>query len=238
MYRTRKQQQQQHCRRSTPLKANNNNTFLSLPIIDVHLPLSAEQLAFLDYGLKYVPPCQSRFSRHSINEIIEQEYTKLHKQISDNLFNYCITASDQRAIDHFVSMKQLLQQLYTTPLPPRIAARAQYNHWMVKSIQYRLQQSNIIVRPTDKSKVFYFTSKNDFERKAHEYMIRTNAYEEITSGKCPLADDLQAVTSLLDSLLKNGRITRSQYKQMQPNIHKLELAHLYFIPKAHKVEKT
>ena len=211
--------------------------FLSLPIIDVPSPLSAEQLVFLDYGLKYVPPCRSRFSRQSITEIIEQEYKKLHKRISDNLYNYCITSSDQRAVDHFASMKQLLQQLYTTPLPSRIAARAQYNHRMVKSIQYRLQQSDIIVRPTDKSKVFYFTSKNDFERKAHEYMMRTNAYEQITSSKCPLADDLQAVTTLLDSLLKNGRITRSQYKQMQPNIHQLELAHLYFIPKAHKATK-
>ena len=75
MYRTGKRQ---HGRRSKSLNATNNTMFLSLPIIDVHLPLSTEQLAFLDYGLKYVPPCQSRFSRHSMNEIIEQEYTKLH----------------------------------------------------------------------------------------------------------------------------------------------------------------
>jgi len=209
--------------------------FLSLPIVDVCLPLSSEQMAFLDYGLKYVPPCQSRLSRKSINEIIEQEYTKLHKRISDNLYNYCITSSDQRAIDHFTSLKQLLQQLYTTPLQPRLANRVQYNHRMVKSIRHRLQQANIIVRPTDKSKVFYFASKSDFERKAQEYMTRTNAYEEIPDGTCPLADDLQAVSKLLDSLFKNGRISRNQYKQMQPNIHQLELAHLYFIPKAHKV---
>ena len=129
--------------------------FLSLPMIDVPLPLSAEQLAFLDYGLKYGPPCQSRSGRHSINEIIEQEYKKLHKRISDNLYNYYITSSDQRAIDHFAALKELLQQLYTTPLSPRIAARAHDTHRMVKSIQHRLQQSNIIVRPTDKSKVFY-----------------------------------------------------------------------------------
>ena len=106
-----------------------------------------------------------------MNEIIEQEYTKLHKRISDNLYNYCITSSDQRAIDHFASLKQLLQQLYTTPLQPRLANRAQYNHRMVKSIKRRLQQANIIVRPTDKSKVFYFASKNDFERKAHDYIF-------------------------------------------------------------------
>ena len=77
-----------------------------------------------------------------------------------------------------------------------MAARAQYNHNMVKFIKRRLQQSNIIVRPTDKSKVFYFTSTSDFERKAHEYMTRTNAYQEITSGRCPLADDLNTATTL------------------------------------------
>jgi predicted transcriptional regulator len=211
--------------------------FLSLPIVDVVLPLSSKQLAFFDYGLKYVPPCQSRFSRRSIDEIIEQEYKKLQQRISDNLFNYCMKSSDQRAIEHFASLKQLLQRLYTTSLSRRVAARAQFNHNMVKSIQRRLKQSNIIVRSTDKSKVFYFTSTSDFERKAHQYMTRTNAYQEITSGRCPLADDLNTVTTLLDSLFKNGRITKDQLKQMQPNIHKLELAHLYFIPKTHKVAK-
>ena len=98
---------QQHRRRSKLMNINNNNMFLSLPIVDVVLPLSSEQLAFFDYGLKYVPPCQSRFSRRPIDEIIEQEYKKLKQRISDNLFNYCMTASDQRAIDHFASMKQL-----------------------------------------------------------------------------------------------------------------------------------
>ena len=151
--------EQQHRRQSQLLNVNNNNMFISLPIVNVPLPLSSEQLAFLDYGLKYVQPCRSRFSQQLINEIIKQVYTKIHKRISDNLYNYCITSSDQRAVDQFVSMKQLLQQLYTTPLPPRLAARVQYNHRMVQSIKHRLQQANVIVRPTDKSKVFYLLVK-------------------------------------------------------------------------------
>ena len=98
--------------------------FLSLPIVDAFLSMSSEQLAFFDYGLKYVPPCQSRFGRQPIDEVIKQEYKKLKQRISDNLFNYCMTASDQRAIDHLAFMKQLPQRLYTTPLYPRVAARA------------------------------------------------------------------------------------------------------------------
>ena len=154
--------------------------FLSLPIVDAVLPLSLEQLAFFDCGLKYVPLCQSRFSRQPIDEVIKQKYKKLKQRIADNIFNYCMSASDQRAIDHFASMKQLLQRLYTAPLSSKVTARAQCNHNMVKSIKRRLQQSNIIVRPTDKSQVFYFTSASDFERKAHEYVTRTNV--------CPVVD--------------------------------------------------
>jgi hypothetical protein len=211
--------------------------FFSLPIIDTTLPLSSQQLAYLDYGLKYVPPCQSRVSHRPIKEIIEREYKCLHRQISNNLAEYCITASDHRAIEHFDSLKQLLQRLYTTPLSRKMAVRTQYNHIMVKSIQRQFQQSNIIVRSTDKSKVFYFGEAIDFERKAHEYMAKTNAYQEIISGQSPLANDLNVVNTSIDWLFKNGRITKDQQKDLQPNIHKLELAHLYFIPKAHKVKE-
>jgi len=211
--------------------------FLSLPIVDVTLPLSSQQKAFFDYGLKYVPPCQSRFHHRSIEKIIEREYKRLHERITKNLGEYCTTASDQRAIEHFASLQQLLQRLYTTPLSKKLFVRAQYNDRMVKSIRHRLKKSNVIVRPTDKSKVFYFADANDFERKVMEYMTKTNAYQEISSGRCPLADDLNAVTTLLDGLHKNKRISKDQLKDMQPDIHKLELAHLYFIPKAHKVGK-
>ena len=51
MHRTEKQQ---HRRRSNLPNANSDNMFLSLPIVDVSLPLSAEELMFLEYGLKYV----------------------------------------------------------------------------------------------------------------------------------------------------------------------------------------
>ncbi|CAF1437241.1 unnamed protein product, partial [Didymodactylos carnosus] len=136
--------------------------------------------------------------------------------------------------EHFASVEQLLQRLYTTPLSGKLAARTEYDDKMVKSIQRRLKNSNIIARPTDKSKVFYFANASDFERKATEYMAKTNAYQEIISGRCPLADDLNDVTSLLDCLYKNKRITKDQMEDMQPDKHKLELAHLYFIPKAHK----
>ncbi|CAF5120860.1 unnamed protein product [Rotaria sp. Silwood1] len=67
-------------------------------------------------------------------------------------------------------------------------------------------------------------------------MNKTNAYNEITSGICPLANDLHLVILLLDHLLERNAITKEQYKQMYPNLKTLELAHIYFNLKVHKPE--
>ncbi|CAF5182584.1 unnamed protein product, partial [Rotaria sp. Silwood1] len=65
-------------------------------------------------------------------------------------------------------------------------------------------------------------------------MTKTNAYQEITSGIYPLADDLQSVLTLLDDLLKHKKIMKDQYKQIYPNLNILEFAHIYFNLKVHK----
>ncbi|CAF2880042.1 unnamed protein product [Rotaria sp. Silwood2] len=65
-------------------------------------------------------------------------------------------------------------------------------------------------------------------------MTKTNAYQEITSGICPLADNLHLVILLLDHLRGRKDITYEQCKQMYPNIKKLELTHIYFNLKVHK----
>ncbi|CAF1396723.1 unnamed protein product [Rotaria sordida] len=67
-------------------------------------------------------------------------------------------------------------------------------------------------------------------------MNKTNAYQEITSGICPLANDLHLVTLLLDHLHQRNEIIYEQYKQMYPNLETLELAHIYFNLKVHKPE--
>ena len=68
-----------------------------------------------------------------------------------------------------------------------------------------------------------------------KYMIDTEAYQELTSGRCPLADNYEAVRSLLQELVKRKAINRDEHKMMLPKFDTLELAHLYFIPKVHKV---
>ena len=44
-------------------------------------------------------------------------------------------------------------------------------------------------------------------------MSRTEAYEEISDGRCPLADNLRAVQTLLDYLLLKRVLTKSQHQK-------------------------
>ncbi|CAF1677602.1 unnamed protein product [Adineta ricciae] len=67
-------------------------------------------------------------------------------------------------------------------------------------------------------------------------MQETNAYREITSGINPCHDHVQKVLTLIDPMLKKGDINLKLWKQnMRPNPNTTELAHLYFIPKPHKI---
>ena len=88
------------------------------------------------------------------------------------------------------------------------------------------KRPDIVIRPPDKRKGFYLGNTADFERKAIKYMTDTEAYQELTSGRCPLADNYHAVRSLLQELLKRKAINRDQHKMMFPKFDTLEL-HIY-----------
>jgi hypothetical protein len=208
----------------------------SSPIIEVASSLSPKQFSYLTKGLKYVPPCQNRFSSQSIDDIITREYQNIVQGFENGLNKYQMSISDQRAKDFFTSIENLLRQLYTTPLPHQLQIRAQYEQHTIRSIQRQLKTSHVIIRPTDKSKVFHLGSVQDYDRKALEYMQKTNAYEEIPGGINPYLDHLRAVLALIDPLLKNKTIDLKLWKRkMRPDPKTVQLAHLYFIPKPHKV---
>ncbi|CAF4105848.1 unnamed protein product [Rotaria sordida] len=213
------------------------NKLLSLFFANTIIPLSNAQLLIINKGLKFIPPCQSHFYYpQPMEEIIEQEYKRLYAENCKNLINYTFLTNDTRSTEFFSEMKNLLQQLYTKPLPTTLKQHARYMYKMIKSMQRKLRKANIAVGQTDKSKLFFFIDAQEYEEKIRNYMTKTNAYQEITNGICSLADDLHSVLTLLDYLLKHNRITKEQYKQMYPNLKTLELAHIYFNLKVHKPE--
>ena len=146
-----------------------------------------------------------------------------------------MSASDERAKQFFQKSKDCLRRLRSTPISKKLLARAKRENRLVLSIQRKLKNANAIIRRTDKSKVFYICSEEEFEQKALNYMKKTRAYEDIISGINPYDHILNSVLSLLDSLKEKAAITYEQWDLMMPGRSKCELPHLYFIPKAHKV---
>ncbi|CAF1506685.1 unnamed protein product [Adineta ricciae] len=178
----------------------------------------------------------NRLSSDLLDKIINQEFQYILQCFQTGFHRNCVSISDQRAQHFFAELETLVRQLYTTPIPTKLRRRAQYEQRTIRSIQRRLQASHSIVRLTDKSKVFHLGSQHEYHRKALEYMTKTNAYKELSNGNNLCADHLHKVLSIIDPLLKTKAINLKWWKsKMRPDSKTIELAHLYFIPKAHKV---
>ncbi|CAF1391421.1 unnamed protein product [Rotaria sp. Silwood1] len=203
---------------------------LPKPLVQLMNTIAARQ------SPKYVPPCQSRFSGQTVDKFVTREYDNIVQCFENGLTKNCISYSDPRAKDFFIAVENLIRRFYATPLPRKLFTRAQNEYRMIKSIQRQLKKSNVILRITDKSKVFHLGSVYDYSQKALQYMHETNAYREITSGINPCQNHVQTVLALIDPMLKKREINREIWKQyMRPNVTTTELAHLYFIPKPHKI---
>lgn len=208
----------------------------SLPFIEVNLNLTSSQISMFINGLKYIIPCQSQFSRKSIDDIIDEQYKTISTTVKECLRDNKVLVSDARANQTFQPLEHIFQQYKSKRVSKKLQIRAQHEHQIVRYIQRLLRQrSDIIIRRTDKSKVFYIGKAADFERKAEEYMLKTEAYEEISDGHCPLADSLHAVQTLLDDFVRKNILIKKQRDRLCPNLNQLELGHYHGIPKPHKV---
>ena len=208
----------------------------SSPFIEVELNLTPKQMSMFIKGLKYIAPCQSQFSKKTKEERMNEQYQALLNVIKKCLGDNSVSASDQRAQQAFSELQQLHHHLHMKKLPHRLGIRAKRECSLVKSIQRLInRQPHIVVRRTDKSKVFYIGRMEDFLKKAMDYMVKTEAYTEILSNESPLQQNYNRVKTTVETLWKNKIIDRQQQNRLLPQLKTLELAHLHFIPKPHKV---
>jgi hypothetical protein len=208
----------------------------SLPFIETSLNLTPELISMFTNGLKYVTPCQSRFSRRSKKKMIENEYEAMSKVVKKCIDQNQTSITDDRAKQAFSELEHLINDLYRKPLPRRLYRRAQREYKQVKYLQQFLRQRpDIIICQIDKSPGFYIGDTATITLKAYQYMTTTKAYQEITDGHSPLADNLRSVQTLLDNLLQQGAIDQDLYDKLYPKMDKLELAHFHGLPKVHKV---
>ncbi|CAF3905745.1 unnamed protein product [Rotaria sp. Silwood1] len=107
-----------------------------------------------------------------------------------------------------------------------------YNR-LVKRLRYKLKLTNIILRKSDKSKVFHLGKSEDYHKKSDEYMAKTQAYKCLGTND-PLPDLIKRTNKYLLDLRLAKWITQKQYEKLCINPNEVELAHLYYLPKAHK----
>jgi len=208
----------------------------SSPFIEVDLNLSSQEMLLLIQGLKYVLPCQSQFFHKSIDEFIDQQFENLSSVIKRCLQNNYMSITDERAKQAFTALKELLNKLYSKPISKTLLRKARRHLLVLQNLKRLLKdRPDIVIRRTDKCKVFYVGRVDDFTRKTEEYMSKTEAYEEMKINRSPLSDILQAIQTLLNYLFSKNVLNKKQCQYLSPNLNQVELAHYHGLPKPHKV---
>ena len=116
--------------------------------------------------------------------------------------------------------------------PTIITKKKNYGR-LVKRLKYKIHVANTILRKTDKSKVFHLGKVEHYQKKSEEYMDKTKAYKCLGVTD-PLPDLIQRTNKYLLDLRLAKWITQKQYEQLSIKSNEVELAHLYYLPKAHK----
>jgi hypothetical protein len=104
---------------------------------------------------------------------------------------------------------------------------------IVKRLKHRLRSANVVIQKTDKSKIFHLGKLQDYQKKSENYMKKTAAYECL-NGNNPFQDLIERTNKCLLNLRLAHWITQKQYENLSININESKLAHLYYLPKAHK----
>jgi len=104
---------------------------------------------------------------------------------------------------------------------------------LVKRLKHKLRSASIILQKTDKSKVFHLGKLEDYQKKSNEYMEKTEAYECLGANN-PLPNLIERTNKYLLDLRLSKWINQKQYEQLCIKRNEAELAHLYYLPKAHK----
>ncbi len=139
-----------------------------------------------------------------------------HNISYDNFFNTC-----------------KLDQSKIIPIVIRTKKTKNYNR-LIKRLAYKFRMTNTIIRRTDKSKVFHLGSKQDYEIKSKEYMDKTKAYVCLNNND-PLPNLILRINKYLLDLRLAHHINQKQYEQLVVKPDEVELSHLYYLPKAHKM---
>jgi hypothetical protein len=183
---------------------------------------------------------ESRFFEKKVSpgRSVEQFIAELNI-ILQNLHNTSIHNYDQQKpkqhrnipYEHFLSTIES-NQFGIMNLPIIEKKKKNYSR-LVKRLKHKFRSTNIVLQKTDKSKVFHLGKFQDYQTKSRAYMEKTEAYKCLGSDN-PLPDLIERTNKYLLNLRLTHWITQKQYEQLCINPNEVKLAHLYYLPKAHK----
>lgn len=185
------------------------------------LSLTNAEFQILRKGPRFIMNDPERAKERKSNEL-QFAYEKIRKCNAEHGWHLPL-----ERLDTFIqSLDAELTRVHNKSIPSKDLDTCRF-------LEKKLKKFNVILRKTDKSKVFHLGNACDYEMKVEEYMAKTDAYESL-GDKNPLKDLIFQTNSMLKGLLNGKHINSQLYKKLQVDADKAELAHLYFLPKAHK----
>jgi hypothetical protein len=190
---------------------------------------------FYHLGPSYIRPNQSYLYSHERREKrLTSEHRSMMNAVESHLIRFHRVPLRSPIIQRFSQQAEAcLRQQYMASLSYLDIHRTRQELSMVQSIRFRLKKGEHVLRVTDKSGVFHIGHARDYEQKAEAYRRKTKAYVELDND--PLWTVFDRVSHLLNDLRAKKHIHAWQLDKMMPKRDKVALAHLYFIPKSHKV---
>ena len=95
-----------------------------VPFIETDLNLTSRRLTLLMSGLTYIIPCQSRFSRKPLKDIVQTAFQRIAASVKECLGNNQMSITDERAKKAFAELEQIVSNLYSKPLSRNLGSGA------------------------------------------------------------------------------------------------------------------
>ena len=219
--------------------------FSSSLIIDATHQFTEKQLQLLNRGPTYVPPCQTSIlsSCHSMDDIVERKYAPLKHQLSNLFSKHHINIALSMEIEQKISDQ--FTNLFSLPIASNLQQRALYEKYLIQSIRHSLKKNNLILRRTaDNKNTFYLGNLQEFETKANDYLLKSDAYKVLLNidkendgqpWQAELKQMEESMNLLLESLKNHKAINIDLYNRLLVDASKVKLPCLYFLPDISKV---
>jgi hypothetical protein len=186
-------------------------------------------MALLKLGPKYIPN-----NPHLAQKRMKSEIELVIKKINKFFVEHGWALPEQRIQIFTDSLEKILTDVHDRqPHPSSLSSSKNVQLKEIKSLKNKFETTHTVIRKTDKSKVFHLGNNDDYRIKTQIYMNKTKAYQDLGTIN-PLESLVEQTNNLLYGLWVNKHIAQKQYEKLRVKKEEAELAHLYFLPKAHK----